>query len=67
MVKGSKGESSNDPKASTDSSTTIEDDEPKGKFILFIKYPFIAINYVAGKSTTILSLNILFGYNERNY
>jgi calcium/calmodulin-dependent protein kinase (CaM kinase) II len=29
MVKGSKGESSNDPKASTDSSTTIEDDEPK--------------------------------------
>merc|ERR1719410_896062 len=29
MVKGSKGDSSNDPKASTDSSTTIEDDDPK--------------------------------------
>ena len=32
MVKGSKGDSSNDPKASTDSSTTIEDDDPKGEF-----------------------------------
>ena len=31
MVKGSKGDSSNDPKASTDSSTTIEDDDPKGE------------------------------------
>jgi len=29
MVKGSKGDSSNDPKASTDSSTTLEDDDPK--------------------------------------
>jgi len=29
MVKGSKGDGSNDPKASTDSSTTIEDDDPK--------------------------------------
>ena len=28
--KGSKGDSSNDPKASTDSSTTLEDDDPKG-------------------------------------
>merc|ERR1719232_1622079 len=27
--KGSKGDSSNDPKASTDSSTTLEDDDPK--------------------------------------
>lgn len=32
MAKGSKGESnSNDPKASTDSSTTLEDEDPKGK------------------------------------
>merc|ERR1712106_806659 len=31
MAKGSKGEGSNDPKASTDSSTTIEDDDPKDK------------------------------------
>ena len=32
MAKGSKGESnSNDPKASTDSSTTLEDDDPKGE------------------------------------
>jgi len=31
MVKGSKGDSSNDPKASTDSSTTLEDDDPKDK------------------------------------
>merc|ERR1719228_1212153 len=31
MVKGSKGDSSNDPKASTDSSTTLEDDDPKEK------------------------------------
>jgi len=31
MVKGSKGDGSNDPKASTDSSTTIEDDDPKDK------------------------------------
>ena len=31
MVKGSKGDSSNDPKASTDSSTTLEDDDPKGE------------------------------------
>jgi len=32
MAKGSKGEStSNDPKASTDSSTTLEDDDPKDK------------------------------------
>ena len=31
MVKNSKGDSSNDPKASTDSSTTIEDDDPKGE------------------------------------
>lgn len=29
MIKGSKGESSNDPKASTDSSTTIEEDDVK--------------------------------------
>jgi len=29
MVKGSKGDSSNDPKASTDSSTTLEEDDPK--------------------------------------
>ena len=29
-AKGSKGDSSNDPKASTDSSTTLEDDDPKG-------------------------------------
>jgi len=29
MVKNSKGDSSNDPKASTDSSTTLEDDDPK--------------------------------------
>jgi len=28
-AKGSKGDSSNDPKASTDSSTTLEDDDPK--------------------------------------
>ena len=32
MAKGSKGESnSNDPKASTDSSTTLEDEETKGE------------------------------------
>jgi len=31
MVKGSKGDSSNDPKASTDSSTTLEDDDPKAE------------------------------------
>merc|ERR1719483_1319933 len=31
MVKNSKGDSSNDPKASTDSSTTLEDDDPKDK------------------------------------
>ena len=32
MAKGSKGESnSNDPKASTDSSTTLEDEDPKGE------------------------------------
>ena len=30
--KGSKGDSSNDPKASTDSSTTLEDDDPKGMY-----------------------------------
>jgi len=29
MVKGSKGDSSNDPKVSTDSSTTLEEDDPK--------------------------------------
>merc|ERR1719411_2357084 len=29
MAKNSKGDSSNDPKASTDSSTTLEDDDPK--------------------------------------
>lgn len=31
MAKNSKGDSSNDPKASTDSSTTIEDDDSKGQ------------------------------------
>ena len=30
QAKNSKGES-NDPKASTDSSTTLEDDDPKGE------------------------------------
>ena len=33
MVK-SKNDSSNDPKASTDSSTTLEDDDSKGRNIL---------------------------------
>ena len=34
MAKNSKGDSSNDPKASTDSSTTIEDDDSKGQLFL---------------------------------
>ena len=35
MAKNSKGDSSNDPKASTDSSTTIEDDDSKGQLVFF--------------------------------
>ena len=52
MVKGSKGDSSNDPKASTDSSTTLEDDDPKGElprirvrlYYIFSKIHHVKVN-----------------------
>jgi len=46
-AKGSKGDSSNDPKASTDSSTTLEDDDPKDKAAVNSSNPPAAITAVA--------------------
>ena len=52
MAKNSKGDSSNDPKASTDSSTTIEDDDSKGQLVFFSK---ILFKYFHSKFHIILS------------
>ena len=46
MVKNSKGDSSNDPKASTDSSTTLEDDDPKGEFSLIFPQKFTTFSKI---------------------
>jgi len=48
MVKNSKGDSSNDPKASTDSSTTLEDDDPKDVKMNHVRGPVSIRNMAQG-------------------
>ena len=62
--KGSKGDSSNDPKASTDSSTTLEDDDPKG-MLFFVTIPIISYYIFSIFTCSILKTYIFFEHNKQ--